>query len=58
MKESLEETLADVDEDETDVPLVPVMTDTQEGMQQDAVLEMLAGLGLKRPRENMVSSYF
>uniref|UniRef100_A0A8D8QKJ8 Protein timeless homolog n=1 Tax=Cacopsylla melanoneura TaxID=428564 RepID=A0A8D8QKJ8_9HEMI len=53
VKEGLEETLEDVDDDETDVPLVPVQESTQQGIEEEDVVSMLTGLGLKSPRENM-----
>jgi hypothetical protein len=54
VKESLEETLADIDDDETDVPLVPIIPETQQGIEHEDVVNMLRSLGLKSPRENMV----
>ncbi|XP_008482101.2 protein timeless homolog [Diaphorina citri] len=53
VKESLEETLADIDDDETDVPLVPIIPETQQGIEHEDVVNMLRSLGLKSPRENM-----
>ncbi|KAL1452664.1 hypothetical protein WDU94_006871 [Cyamophila willieti] len=53
VKEGLEETLEDVDDDETDVPLVPIQESTQQGIEEVDVINMLTGLGLKSPRENM-----